>query len=236
MKFFQMFKVAFKKNGKSTRLTTANKANTDTTSKCQSQSSTKTYPRSILKNPGPSRSYPDYLLLLARISNAIYESTPSHSFPGFLLLPAEIRNIIYEQALASKNPIRIVPDLRILLPSLLQVNRQIRQEASTIFYRSNVFAAAPGPEPWDWLSNFCPMEAFLRRTGARWYRKHLVVHIEVSTLYTPDPLWNILSTPCLFSQTQYTTFILAFARTRNVGLSRRADLASFTVRLTNHLF
>jgi len=61
--------------------------------------------------------------------------------PGLLDLPAEIRNHIYTLALAQDHPVLISTYGRSNRASLLRVNRQIRSEASQIYYSINTFRA-----------------------------------------------------------------------------------------------
>lgn len=62
-------------------------------------------------------------------------------YPVFLDLPPEIRNNIYEHALVEKEPIALDQEQGTYpaIPGLLSVCRQIRNEASAIWYMSNDF-------------------------------------------------------------------------------------------------
>ena len=62
--------------------------------------------------------------------------------PPFALfeLPPEIRNRIYELALVGSNEELIIKDAP--SPALLRTSRQIRQEASSIYYGCNIFLIA----------------------------------------------------------------------------------------------
>ncbi|KAK5739641.1 hypothetical protein LTR17_005125 [Elasticomyces elasticus] len=56
---------------------------------------------------------------------------------AFLALPPELRNTIYELALLQGHTISVHKQLRI--PSLLHVSRQVKKEASGIWYEGNRF-------------------------------------------------------------------------------------------------
>ena len=75
-----------------------------------------------------------------------------------LALPAEWRNRIYHLVLVSDQRIRITPSPqgfqhtdRTHEPSLIQTCRQIRREATTIYYSDNVFRANLLPDLVAWL-------------------------------------------------------------------------------------
>ncbi|KAK5706091.1 hypothetical protein LTR97_001077 [Elasticomyces elasticus] len=57
---------------------------------------------------------------------------------AFLVLPPELRNRIYEYALIK--PYNITVDVHLQIPPLLDVSRQIKKEASGIWYESNRFS------------------------------------------------------------------------------------------------
>ena len=70
-----------------------------------------------------------------------YNAAPTLVNPGIpsiLALPPELRNKIYRFILVSGNEIRLAGDAR-SQPAILRVNRQIRQEAISIYYSENEF-------------------------------------------------------------------------------------------------
>lgn len=59
-----------------------------------------------------------------------------------MALPAELRNEIYELALVSDNQVLISSEYeQEMLPGLFTTSKQIRLEASTIYYNNNTFKA-----------------------------------------------------------------------------------------------
>ncbi|KAK5112292.1 hypothetical protein LTR85_011564 [Meristemomyces frigidus] len=58
-----------------------------------------------------------------------------------LALPPELRNIIYRCVLVSDTPINISCEASITPPTLLDTCRRIREEAISIYYHENTFAA-----------------------------------------------------------------------------------------------
>ena len=75
----------------------------------------------------------------------------SEIFP-FLELPAELRNQVYFEVIVSRLFIRLAKNdnYNYTTPALLQVSRQIRHEARSIYYSMNMFQVA-SPTAWKWV-------------------------------------------------------------------------------------
>lgn len=65
------------------------------------------------------------------------EQTYNSRESRLLSLPPELRNAIYREVLLENGVVRITNEARPAPPSLLQVNRQIRKEATAIYYKEN---------------------------------------------------------------------------------------------------
>ena len=62
----------------------------------------------------------------------------------FLALPGELRNRIYQYSIVRSKPFAVKLQFSSRDTALLQVNRQIYREASTIFYSENTFKLSEG--------------------------------------------------------------------------------------------
>lgn len=135
-----------------------------------------------------------------------------------------------------------------MLPSLLQVNRQIRAEASPIYYLENVFALKPivnpnrvaffriklraermvGKSIYPKKRGTHPMEAFLKNGGASPYEKNIQVH------------WELRNSRCLslgFNRRVTWDELVAWASTRWMKkLPRRAIPMSWSAQVSRRAF
>jgi hypothetical protein len=73
------------------------------------------------------------------MASALTEQQSDSLQQEFLTLPAEIRNIIYRYVLHEDYIYAFDGTLPPSQPGLLQVNRQLRKEASEIYYKENIF-------------------------------------------------------------------------------------------------
>ena len=80
---------------------------------------------------------------------------------SFLALPGEIRNQIYQYTLVKDSPYTVKLQLFTRATALFRANKQIYDEASTIFYHDNVFrfpqALFDGPPIIEKLGTFIRM-------------------------------------------------------------------------------
>lgn len=115
--------------------------------------------------------------------------------------------MIYEMALTSKWYINIAGKRAKRPPALLQANRQIREEASSIYYLDNRFAIRArfcthtacsflaifrgqfAKSVFSRSGSTFPMEAFLKRCGASRYEKRIRAHWQIS-IKSDYPPWT----------------------------------------------
>lgn len=85
----------------------------------------------------------------------------------FLTLPAELRNSIYELVIISPDELVITKEGNLATPPLLQVCKQIRCEALTMYYAENCFRALVDDH------DACGLEAWLKSKVQPDMRKHI---------------------------------------------------------------
>lgn len=80
-----------------------------------------------------------------------------------LALAPELRNDIYRHVLVSDAAIDIGSESSATQPSILQTCRQIREEAESIYYHENIFAATASPYG---MGNYLRVHGWLCKIGA----------------------------------------------------------------------
>jgi hypothetical protein len=110
------------------------------------------------------------------------------SQPALLKCPPEVRNMIYSLLIKNPNPIKIRSPRKkhikrdstaINFGHLLLINKQIRTEASSLYYSANTFVIGNGRWGSTTHTNIHALKAFTSRVPARNLSQITKLHVEV---------------------------------------------------------
>lgn len=154
-----------------------------------------------------------------RRSTTRSKATPAKTFPlsqsfRFLDLPREIRDIIYSLSLRSMKSIRVGEDH----PALVKVNKQIRKESLSIFYKYNSISFNIHG------LHICPLLSWLDKTGAELTKRIGVLKINFK--FHRNSTCPTLSEPTGFLEA-WETFLSPNVRIQLKG--REDSLAQFHI-------